>query len=112
MNYLEKQDDILMELDKAVKTDKEFEFLYKDFEGQKVCHLSLNTFLLKPGQRLLHYKLLLESKWLLLKVSYLPLNTFLLKPGQRLLHYKLLLESKWLLLKMCFLPLNTFLLKP
>ena len=62
MNYLEKQDDILMELDKAVKTDKDFEFLYKDFEGQKVCYLPLNTFLLKPGQRLLHYKLLLESK--------------------------------------------------
>lgn len=60
MNYLEKQDDILMELDKAVKTDKEFECLYKDFEGQKVCYLPLNTFLLKPGQRLLHYKLLLE----------------------------------------------------
>ena len=62
MNYLEKQDDILMELDKAVKSDKDFEFLYKDFEGQKVCYLPLNTFLLKPGQRLLHYKLLLESK--------------------------------------------------
>ena len=62
MNYLEKQDDILMELDKAVKADKDFEFLYKDFEGQKVCYLPLNTFLLKPGQRLLHYKLLLESK--------------------------------------------------
>ena len=65
MNYLEKQDDILMELDKAVKTDKEFEYLYKDFEGQKVCYLPLNTFLLKPGQRLLHYKLLLERKFLL-----------------------------------------------
>ena len=64
MNYMEKQDDILVELDKAMKTDKEFEFLYKDFEGQKVCYLPLNTFLLKPGQRLLHYKLLLESKLL------------------------------------------------
>jgi len=60
MNYLEKQDDILMELDKAQKTNKEFEFIYKEFEAQKVCYLPLNTFLLKPGQRLLHYKLLLE----------------------------------------------------
>ena len=63
MNFLEKQDDILMELDKAQRSNREFEFIYKDFESQKVCYLPLNTFLLKPGQRLLHYKLLLESKW-------------------------------------------------
>lgn len=62
MNYLEKQDDLLVELDKAQKNHKEFECIYKDFEAQKVCYLPLNTFLLKPGQRLLHYKLLLESK--------------------------------------------------
>jgi len=62
MNFLEKQDDILDELDKAQRTHKEFEHVYKDFESQKVCYLPLSTFLLKPGQRLLHYKLLLESK--------------------------------------------------
>ncbi|KAH3806967.1 hypothetical protein DPMN_135297, partial [Dreissena polymorpha] len=60
MNFLEKQDDILMELDKAQRSNREFEFIYKDFESQKVCYLPLNTFLLKPGQRLLHYKVLLE----------------------------------------------------
>lgn len=60
MNYLEKQDDILVELDRAQKSNKDFDYLYKDFEAQKVCYLPLNTFLLKPGQRLLHYKLLLE----------------------------------------------------
>ena len=64
MNFLEKQDDILMNLEKAQKTNKEFEFIYKDFESQKVCYLPLNTFLLKPGHRLLHYKLLLERKLL------------------------------------------------
>ncbi|XP_052782396.1 FERM, ARHGEF and pleckstrin domain-containing protein 2-like isoform X2 [Mya arenaria] len=60
MNYLEHQDDILMELDKAMRTNRDFDFVYKEFESQKVCYLPLNTFLLKPGQRLLHYKLLLE----------------------------------------------------
>ncbi|XP_053403070.1 FERM, ARHGEF and pleckstrin domain-containing protein 1-like [Mercenaria mercenaria] len=60
MNYLEKQDDILVELEKAQKSSKEFDYLCKDFEAQKVCYLPLTTFLLKPGQRLLHYKLLLE----------------------------------------------------
>lgn len=62
MNFLEKQDDLLVELDKAQRTDKDFEHVYKDFESQKVCYLPLSTFLLKPGQRLLHYKLILESK--------------------------------------------------
>lgn len=60
MNYLEKQDDILLDLERAQKTSKEFELAYHEFETQKVCYLPLNTFLLKPGQRLLHYKLLLE----------------------------------------------------
>ena len=65
--------------------------MYRDFEKQRVCYLPLNTFLLKPAQRLLHYKLIMESKY---RVCYLPLNTFLLKPAQRLLHYKLIMESK------------------
>lgn len=34
--------------------------MYKEFELQKVCYLPLNTFLLKPIQRLMHYKLILE----------------------------------------------------
>ncbi|POI23880.1 hypothetical protein CIB84_012371, partial [Bambusicola thoracicus] len=33
--------------------------VYKEFELQKVCYLPLNTFLLKPIQRLMHYKLIL-----------------------------------------------------
>lgn len=34
--------------------------VYKEFELQKVCYLPLNTFLLKPIQRLVHYRLLLS----------------------------------------------------
>ena len=33
--------------------------MYKEFELQKVCYLPLNMFLLKPIQRLVHYRLLL-----------------------------------------------------
>lgn len=61
-NYLYRQEEIITELDQACKKSKKFEAAYKKFEGQKVCYLPLNTFLLKPGQRLLHYKLLLERK--------------------------------------------------
>ncbi|WAR27779.1 FARP1-like protein [Mya arenaria] len=35
MNYLEHQDDILMELDKAMRTNRDFDFVYKEFESQK-----------------------------------------------------------------------------
>ena len=112
--YLERQEEILTEIELSTRRNKRFEHAYKEFEAQKVCYLPLNTFLLKPAQRLLHYKLILESKLPLVtvamvllicllllskefeaqKVCYLPLNTFLLKPAQRLLHYKLILESK------------------
>ncbi|XP_064615027.1 FERM, ARHGEF and pleckstrin domain-containing protein 2-like isoform X2 [Liolophura sinensis] len=59
-SYLYRQEEVITELDQACKKSKKFEAAYKKFEGQKVCYLPLNTFLLKPGQRLLHYKLLLE----------------------------------------------------
>ena len=36
------------------------EGLCRDFELQKVCYLPLNTFLLRPLHRLMHYKQVLE----------------------------------------------------
>ncbi|XP_041119590.1 FERM, ARHGEF and pleckstrin domain-containing protein 2 isoform X2 [Polyodon spathula] len=59
-SYLQKHDEVLTELEKATKRLKKLETVYKDFELQKVCYLPLNTFLLKPIQRLMHYKLILE----------------------------------------------------
>uniref|UniRef100_A0A8C7MFZ8 FERM, ARHGEF and pleckstrin domain-containing protein 2 n=1 Tax=Oncorhynchus kisutch TaxID=8019 RepID=A0A8C7MFZ8_ONCKI len=59
-NYLQKHDEVLTELEKATKRLKKLETVYKEFELQKVCYLPLNTFLLKPIQRLMHYKLILE----------------------------------------------------
>ena len=61
-NYMDHHERILTELELVLKQSRQFELLYKDFEAQKVCYLPLNTFLLKPAQRLLHYKLILESK--------------------------------------------------
>uniref|UniRef100_A0A4W6DCF5 FERM, ARH/RhoGEF and pleckstrin domain protein 2 n=1 Tax=Lates calcarifer TaxID=8187 RepID=A0A4W6DCF5_LATCA len=59
-SYLQKHDEVLTELEKASKRLKKLETVYKEFELQKVCYLPLNTFLLKPIQRLMHYKLILE----------------------------------------------------
>ena len=59
-SYLQKHDEVLTELEKATKKLKKLETVYKEFELQKVCYLPLNTFLLKPIQRLMHYKLILE----------------------------------------------------
>lgn len=60
IGYLQKHDEVLTELEKATKRVKKLETVYKEFELQKVCYLPLNTFLLKPIQRLMHYKLILE----------------------------------------------------
>jgi FERM/RhoGEF/pleckstrin domain protein 2 len=62
--FIEKYEDILNELDQACKKNKRFESLYKDFESQKICYLPFTMFLLKPIQRLIHYKLLIESNLL------------------------------------------------
>ncbi|KFQ57207.1 FERM, RhoGEF and pleckstrin domain-containing protein 2, partial [Pelecanus crispus] len=59
-SYLQKHDEVLTELEKATKRLKKLEMVYKDFELQKVCYLPLNTFLLKPIQRLMHYKVILR----------------------------------------------------
>ncbi|XP_054916753.1 FERM, ARHGEF and pleckstrin domain-containing protein 2 isoform X2 [Poeciliopsis prolifica] len=59
-SFLQKHDEVLTELEKASKRIKKLETVYKEFELQKVCYLPLNTFLLKPIQRLMHYKLILE----------------------------------------------------
>nr|KAF6336531.1 FERM, ARH/RhoGEF and pleckstrin domain protein 2 [Myotis myotis] len=56
----QRHDEVLTELEKATKRFKKLETVYKEFELQKVCYLPLNTFLLKPIQRLVHYRLLLQ----------------------------------------------------
>ncbi|XP_027444044.1 FERM, ARHGEF and pleckstrin domain-containing protein 2 isoform X2 [Zalophus californianus] len=59
-SYFQRHDEVLTELEKATKRFKKLETVYKEFELQKVCYLPLNSFLLKPIQRLVHYRLLLS----------------------------------------------------
>ncbi|XP_004868544.1 FERM, RhoGEF and pleckstrin domain-containing protein 2 isoform X2 [Heterocephalus glaber] len=59
-SYFQRHDKVLAELEKATKHGTKLEAVYKEFELQKVCYLPLNTFLLKPIQRLVHYRLLLS----------------------------------------------------
>ncbi|XP_004427865.1 PREDICTED: FERM, RhoGEF and pleckstrin domain-containing protein 2 [Ceratotherium simum simum] len=59
-SFFQRHDEVLTELEKATKHSKKLETVYKEFELQKVCYLPLNTFLLKPIQRLVHYRLLLS----------------------------------------------------
>ncbi|XP_020013302.2 FERM, ARHGEF and pleckstrin domain-containing protein 2 isoform X3 [Castor canadensis] len=59
-SYFQRHDEVLTELEKATRRCRKLEAVYKEFELQKVCYLPLNTFLLKPIQRLAHYRLLLS----------------------------------------------------
>ncbi|GFN79963.1 Ferm, rhogef and pleckstrin domain-containing protein, partial [Plakobranchus ocellatus] len=58
--YFEHLEDLLLEFESKVKKQRPFEEICRGFESQKVCYLPLNTFFLRPGQRLLHFKLILE----------------------------------------------------
>lgn len=60
-NYIEHYDHLLTELEYVLKRNRRFDLVYKEFESQKFCYLSLISFLFKPLQRLLHYSYLLES---------------------------------------------------
>ncbi|KAM9343787.1 LOW QUALITY PROTEIN: FERM, ARHGEF and pleckstrin domain-containing protein 1-like [Pholidichthys leucotaenia] len=57
---LNKQSEVLLELEKACKASRKFEGLCRDFELQKVCYVPLNVFILRPLHRLIHYKQILE----------------------------------------------------
>ncbi|XP_066089792.1 FERM, ARHGEF and pleckstrin domain-containing protein 2 isoform X4 [Saccopteryx bilineata] len=58
--YFQRHDEVLTELERATKRSRKLETVYREFELQKVCYLPLNSFLLKPIQRLVHYRLLLR----------------------------------------------------
>ncbi|XP_044170655.1 FERM, ARHGEF and pleckstrin domain-containing protein 2-like isoform X1 [Acropora millepora] len=60
LQHIRKHDQVMQELEEATKKYKDFEVAYKEFETQKVCYLPFNAFLVKPSQRIVHYKFLLE----------------------------------------------------
>ncbi|KAM8976794.1 FERM, ARHGEF and pleckstrin domain-containing protein 1 isoform 1-T1 [Pelodytes ibericus] len=57
---LQKHYEVLMEFEKASKASRKLEILCRDFEQEKVCYLPLNTFLIQPLHRLMHYKQIME----------------------------------------------------
>ncbi|KAJ7328115.1 FERM, ARHGEF and pleckstrin domain-containing protein 1 [Desmophyllum pertusum] len=60
LHHLKRHDQVMLELEDATTNFKDFEVAYKEFETQKVCYLPFNAFILKPSQRIVHYKFLLE----------------------------------------------------
>ena len=68
--YIETHPVVLDKLEQTLHKNPKFEQVYRDFEMQKVCYLPLTTLLLKPLHRVLHYQLLLESKFVAKHVKY------------------------------------------
>ncbi|XP_051016942.1 FERM, ARHGEF and pleckstrin domain-containing protein 1 [Acomys russatus] len=58
--HLWKHSEALEALEASIKGSRRLEHFCRDFELQKVCYLPLNTFLLRPLHRLMHYKQVLE----------------------------------------------------
>lgn len=58
--YLETHRDILHQLNEMYTTDDQFQQTYREFEQQKICYVPIFYLLIKPFQRLVHYKVLLE----------------------------------------------------
>ncbi|XP_005992351.1 FERM, ARHGEF and pleckstrin domain-containing protein 1 [Latimeria chalumnae] len=58
--HLQKHNEVLMELERGIRTSRKLEALCREFELQKVCYLPLNIFFLRPLHRLMHYKQIME----------------------------------------------------
>ncbi|KAF5920392.1 hypothetical protein HPG69_009642 [Diceros bicornis minor] len=58
--HLWKHGEALEALETGIRGSRRLENVCRDFELQKVCYLPLNTFLLRPLHRLMHYKQVLE----------------------------------------------------
>nr|XP_051706479.1 FERM, ARHGEF and pleckstrin domain-containing protein 1 isoform X2 [Oryctolagus cuniculus] len=58
--HLWRHSEALEALENGLKNSRRLESFCRDFELQKVCYLPLNTFLLRPLHRLMHYRQVLE----------------------------------------------------
>lgn len=59
-NFVDTYLELLHEIDLLCKQDERFDNLYKEFESQKICYLPFTMFLVKPLQRITHYRLLTQ----------------------------------------------------
>lgn len=62
-DYLESHRECLERLNEMYEMDEAFQQIYREFEQQKICYVPISTLVLKPLHRLLHYQLVLESKY-------------------------------------------------
>lgn len=69
--YLDTHRDILQALNDMYTSDHAFQQVYREFEQQKTCYVPIFNLLLKPFQRLVHYKMLLDQL-----VEHYPDNNF------------------------------------
>ncbi|XP_058965741.2 FERM, ARHGEF and pleckstrin domain-containing protein 2 isoform X1 [Pocillopora verrucosa] len=60
LHHVKRHAQVMLELEDATNNYRDFEVAYKEFETQKVCYLPFSAFILKPSQRIVHYKSLLE----------------------------------------------------
>jgi len=60
--HIDQHEQLLNQLNTALKHHPEFEHAFSDFESQKICYLPIGAFLLKPIQRLIHYRSLFERE--------------------------------------------------
>lgn len=61
--YLENHREFLERLQYLYETDDTFQQIYREFEQQKICYIPIGSLILKPLHRLLHYQIILESKF-------------------------------------------------
>lgn len=61
--YLENHREFLERLQYLYETDETFQQIYREFEQQKICYIPIGSLILKPLHRLLHYQIVLESKF-------------------------------------------------
>lgn len=69
--YLDTHREILQQLNDMYTSDQTFQQVYREFEQQKTCYVPIFNLLLKPFQRLVHYKMLLDQL-----VDHYPDNNF------------------------------------
>ncbi|XP_076812512.1 FERM, ARHGEF and pleckstrin domain-containing protein 2-like [Clavelina lepadiformis] len=61
LESLENAEPLISAMEEIGIQDPRFEAVYRDFELEKVCYLPFSSFLLKPMQRVAHYKTILDN---------------------------------------------------
>lgn len=66
--YLENHREFLERLNDLYETDETFQQIYREFEQQKICYVPIGTLVLRPLHRLIHYHIILDSKFYVTRI--------------------------------------------